>query len=75
MDRGDNLAGVGSLNGISTSRQNPTTLAGPPISLISRIPRCRIWCPVTPQNGADAFLHSPKGAISVEMMPSLMPPP
>lgn len=26
MDRGDNLVGVGSFNGISTSRQNPTTL-------------------------------------------------
>ena len=32
MDRGDNLAGIGSLNGISANRQNPTSLAGRPIS-------------------------------------------
>ena len=29
MDRGDNLAGIGSLNGISMRGQNPMTLAGP----------------------------------------------
>jgi hypothetical protein len=32
------LAGVGWLNGISTSRQNPTTPAGLPILLIPEFP-------------------------------------
>jgi hypothetical protein len=49
MDRDDNLAGVGSLNGISTSRQNPTTLAGPPISMISTNSSMPYLVPSDPQ--------------------------